>query len=297
MAQANRGDLVAQPTPIAVASMRKAVNIVAMGSSHQDFMQAQMMEHEPEMLKDAETWTINYMGAAIPCDRVIHVDPVWAYTGHPPVRKMLDFALKQGIPVYTSWPHPHYPNHVLYPFDKVLAYCGMPYFNTSVAYAICLAMAEGYNEIGLFGCDFSYPNVHVSESGRACCEFWMGWGSQRGVRFAVSKHSTLLDMSIDQQPYGFFANPHQPPNNGGKLMNVQQIFEHIARSKEPPRPVLVPLTPSLHPASTYTAPMHVVTNAPRNRGNGLDTGQSGAPLAQLGKNNEASDLRVSNGNV
>ena len=213
----------AAPTAINRMPERKAVNIIAMGSS-------------PDMLKEAEIWTINYMGGQIRCDRIIHVDPVHSYLGHPIVRDMCEFALKDNIPFYTSTPHPKYSNHVVYPFDRVSASLGgITYFNTSVAYAIALAMADGFNEIGLFGCDFSYPDVHMAESGRACCEFLMGIGTQRGIRFAVAQSSTLLDMYCRQAPYGWFADPNLPPNNGGRLMTAQEIMQHIHKIRNPPQ--------------------------------------------------------------
>jgi hypothetical protein len=146
---------------------------------------------------------------------------------------MCDNALKDNIPFYTSHPHPHYPNHVVYPMDRVVAWGGISYFNTSVSYAIALAMAEGYNEIGLFGCDFSYPDVHLAESGRACCEFWMGLGSERGIKFSIGQHSTLMDMHCGQHPYGWFQHPLAPPVNGGKLMNTTEILAHIERVRNP----------------------------------------------------------------
>lgn len=226
----------AAPTAVSHMPTRKAVNIIAMGSSRNDFFQAQLMESRPEILQNAEIWTINYMGGQIRCDRIIHVDPVHPYLGHPIVRDMCEYALKDNIPFYTSHPHPKYPNHVVYPFDRVSAALGgITYFNTSVAYAIALAMADGFNEIGLFGCDFSYPDVHVAESGRACCEFLMGIGTQRGIRFAVAQGSTLMDMYNGQQPYGWFSNPNHPPANGGKLMGAAEILQHIERVRNPPQ--------------------------------------------------------------
>lgn len=224
----------AAPTAIRRDAERKAVNIIAMGSSRNDFFQAQLMEGRPDILLNAETWTINYMGGQIRCDRIIHVDPVHSYLGHPIVKDMCDFALRDNIPFYTSHLHPRYPNHVMYPFDRVSAVLGgMTYFNTSVAYAIALAIADGYNEIGLFGCDFSYPNVHMAESGRACCEFLMGIGTQRGIKFAVAQSSTLLDMYCKQAPYGFFADPNLPPNNGGRLMTAAEILQHVHANRNP----------------------------------------------------------------
>ncbi len=230
----NQQNYGASPTALSTIPNRKAVNIIAMGSSRNDFFTAQLMETRPEILQDAEIWTINYMGAQIRCDRIVHVDPVHPYLGHPPVRDMCEFALKDNIPLYTSHPHPKYPNQVIYPFDRVSAALGgITYFNTSVAYAIALAMAEGFNEIGLFGCDFSYPDVHMAESGRANCEFLMGIGTQRGIRFAVAQSSTLMDMYCKQQPYGWFADPNLPPNNGGRLMSAAEVFQHVHNHRNP----------------------------------------------------------------
>lgn len=228
---------VAAPTPFKpLASNRKAVNLVAMGSSRSDFTSLQMMEERPELLKDAETWVINYLGAAWRCDRIIHIDPVHPYLGNAPVKDLCDFALKDGTPVYTSWPHPLYPNHRLYPFDLVCNALGAAYINTSVSAAIALAIYEGFNEINLFGCDFSYPNAHISESGRACCEFWLGIASQRGVRIGLAASTTLMDTHCGQHPYGWFTDPMAPPVNGGRLMNMQEIYAHCAKWRETKTP-------------------------------------------------------------
>lgn len=222
----------AQPSLIADGVKAKKVIILAMGSSRTDFDAMQLIEQRPELLQDAELWGINYMGAVKRLHRIIHVDPVHRYLGHAPVKDMCDFALKDGIPLYTSWPHPFYSNHVLYPFDKVYQSLGTHYFNNSVAYALALAMTEGFTDIGLFGADFSYPNAHMSESGRGNCEFLIGIGTQRGIRFAIAQSSTLLDLYCQQQPYGFFADPNLPPNNGGKLMTVQEIMMHCQKVRE-----------------------------------------------------------------
>lgn len=222
----------AAPTPIAHATTRKKVNILAMGASRSDFDALQLIEQRPEILQGAELWGINYMGAIKRLDRIIHVDPVHPFLGHAAVKDMCDFALKDGIPFYTSWPHASYINHVVYPFDKIVQQLGMAYINGSVAAALALAICEGFVEIGLFGCDFSYPQAHISEAGRANVEFWIGVGTQRLIKFNIAGNSTLLDMYCQQQPYGFWENPMLPPNAGGKLMPVKQIMEHCQRQRE-----------------------------------------------------------------
>lgn len=216
----------AQPTPVSLGVQKKKINILAMGSSRGDFEQLRLMEQRPDVLVDAEIWGINYMGAVTRLDRVIHIDPVHPYLGHAPVKDMCDYALKDGIPFYTSHPHPLYPNHVVYPFDQVVRNIGTYYLNGSVAYALALAISEGATEIGMWGADFSYPNAHVSESGRANVEFLMGLAMARGIKVFVAQSSTLMDAHCRQQPYGFFKNPLHPPSSGGALMTVDEIFRH-----------------------------------------------------------------------
>lgn len=228
-----------QPTPVSMGPAKKKVIILAMGSSRNDFDVMRLMEVRPDPLVDAEVWGINYMGAVTRLDRVIHLDPVHPYLGHAAVKDMCDFALKDGIPFYTSHPHPFYSNHVVYPFDKVIQSIGTHYLNGSVAYAVALAIAEGYTDIGLFGADFSYPNAHVSESGRACVEYLMGIATARGVRFIVAQSSTLMDAHCRQQPYGWFKNPLLPPSAGGVLMTVQEILAHVEVCRKPKVPGLV----------------------------------------------------------
>lgn len=268
----------AAPTPFKpLPTNRKAMNLLAMGSSRTDFTSLQMTENRPAILQDAEVWTINYLGAAWHCDRIIHVDPVHPYLGNPVVKDMCDKALKSGTPLYTSWPHPLYPNHRLYPFDHVVKTLGAAYINTSVSAAIALALYEGFNEINLFGCDFSYPNAHISESGRACCEFWLGVASQRGVRIGMAASTTLLDTHCGQHPYGWFADPMAPPVNGGKLMNMDEVIRHCERWRQTKQPkadfysfdvmrpgAVTPFVPGAtpHPDLMVTDPSKHVVSAP-----------------------------------
>jgi hypothetical protein len=205
---------------------RKAVNILAMGASREDFIAGMMGENRPEIFRDAELWTINYMASVVHCDRLISIDPVHSWLDKPVVQEMCNRTLKAGVPVYTSEPHGDYPNQVMYPFHKVYDTLNSTYMNTTVAYALCLALVEGYNHIGLFGCDFTYPNYHAGEAGRACIEYWISWAAARGVTVGIASRSTLMDMNstvqdykIDeegnrvpdgpplQQPYGFFYDP------------------------------------------------------------------------------------------
>jgi hypothetical protein len=63
----------------------------------------------------------------------------------------------------------------------------------------------GVEKISLFGCDFTYPDAHDAEKGRACVEYWLGMASARGIKIVVPKTSTLLDAIHTQAErfYGF----------------------------------------------------------------------------------------------
>ena len=253
---------VVQATPVAMGAGKKKVNILAMGSSRNDFETLRLMEQRPDILQDAEIWGINYMGAVTRLNRIIHVDPVHPYLGHAPVKDMCDYALKDGIPLYTSWPHPMYPNQVVYPFDVVVKNTGTYYLNGSVAYALALAMAEGATDIGMWGADFSYPNAHVSESGRANVEFLLGIAMARGIRVYVAQSSTLMDAHCRQQPYGFFRNPLHPPSSGGSLMSVDEIFKHCETQRAQrlmgPSPIVFQATANVM-GSGHMVPEHIST--------------------------------------
>ena len=78
-----------------------------------------------------------------------------------------------------------------------LACCAQPfghiYFNTSVAYAVGLAIHLKVKEIGLYGCDFTYPDTHVAESGRACVEFLLGIAGANGAKRVIAGGWTRVD--------------------------------------------------------------------------------------------------------
>jgi hypothetical protein len=53
--------------------------------------------------------------------------------------------------------------------------------------------------------DFTYPNSHDAEKGRACVEFWLGVAATRGIKIGLAKGTTLMDAWCDRQErlYGY----------------------------------------------------------------------------------------------
>jgi len=82
---------------------------------------------------------------------------------------------------------------VEFPLEDVLNHFGHDYFNNTAAYAVAFAMHVGATKISLFGIDYTYPNAHDAEKGRACVEFWLGQAHARGIKLNLPKTTTLMD--------------------------------------------------------------------------------------------------------
>ena len=158
-----------------------------------------------------ETWAINSLGAVIQCDKVFHMDDVRVQelraVAKPEsnIAAMLEWMKTTDVPIITSRPHPDYKTTEPFPLIEVLNLFDAGYFNSTAAYAVAYAMFIGVERISLFGVDFTYPDAHDAEKGRACVEFWLGMASVRGIKLSVPKSSSLLDALHTQRErfYGY----------------------------------------------------------------------------------------------
>lgn len=146
-----------------------------------------------------ETWGINAVGGVILCDRIFHMDDVRVQEARAKaapdsnIARMLDWLKVHPGPIITSRKHPDYPGLVEFPLEDVLRDMPHPYFNSTAAYAFAYAIHVGVKRISVFGCDYTYPNAHDAEKGRACVEFWLGIAAERGIKIAIAQRSTLMD--------------------------------------------------------------------------------------------------------
>lgn len=158
-----------------------------------------------------ETWGINALGGVFQCDRVFHMDDVRiqeiraAARPQSNIARMLEWMRAHPGPIITSRAHPDYPGLVEFPLEDALNNLGAAYFNSTAAYAVGYAILLGVKKLSIFGCDYTYPNAHDAEKGRACLEYWLGVGAARGLRVTVAKTSTLLDAMQSQEDrlYGY----------------------------------------------------------------------------------------------
>jgi hypothetical protein len=158
-----------------------------------------------------QLWGINALGDVFACDRVIHMDDVRvqeiraAAKPESNIAHMVKWLKTTTTPVVTSRAHPDYPALVEFPLAEVLTEHPMAYFNSTAAYAVALAIHEGATKISCFGMDFTYPDVHDAEKGRACVEWWLGVAASRGIAIAMPKTTSLMDAMYpqDQRFYGY----------------------------------------------------------------------------------------------
>lgn len=159
-----------------------------------------------------EIWGLNAVLDVLACDRGFHMDDVRVQQlradANPSgnIASMLPWLKNIQIPVFTSQPHPDYPNLIPYPLADVLNSCGgNRYFNSTAAYAVAYAIHLGVKKIMCWGMDFSYEHTHHAEKGRACVEFWLGFAQARGIQIGIPHSSTLLDACVPprERLYGY----------------------------------------------------------------------------------------------
>lgn len=158
-----------------------------------------------------EVWAINGLGDVFQCDRIFHMDDVRiqeiraAAAPESNIAKMIAWMRKHPGPIITSRVHPDYPGLVEFPLEAVINDLGFAYLNNTAAYAVAYAIHIGVKKISLWGCDFTYPNAHDAEKGRACVEFWLGFARCRGVEIATGNQSSLMDACVPwaERLYGY----------------------------------------------------------------------------------------------
>lgn len=202
----NGRTLIAMCEPISV----KSVAILGLGPSVDEYTSLTRRMGGKHKLCD-ETWGINANGSVFQCDRIFHMDDVRiqeiraAAKPESNIAAMLEWMKDSKVPITTSRAHPDYPALEEFPLEEVLNMFDSGYFNSTAAYAVAYAVYIGVERISIFGCDFTYPNSHDAEKGRACVEFWLGMAADRGITIQVPKSSSLLDALNTHQErfYGY----------------------------------------------------------------------------------------------
>lgn len=102
------------------------------------------------------------------------------------------------VPIVMQDAYPDIPFAVKYPLDRVLAEF-RPYFASQASWMIAMALTEGVDTLGLFGCHFEAQSEYGKQ--RPNFEYWLGFAEARGVKLVIPPSAPIL-----KQPaklYGF----------------------------------------------------------------------------------------------
>lgn len=94
--------------------------------------------------------------------------------------------------VYMQEAYPQISGSVRYPREEVDAICG-DYWESSIGYMLGLAIAEGAEEIGLYGVDMRSDEEHGYQKPNA--EYLIGFAKGRGIKVRIPDVSPLLKFS------------------------------------------------------------------------------------------------------
>jgi len=186
------------------------IAILGLGPSVRQFLEITKRNGGRRQFCD-EVWGINALGDVFVCDKVFHMDDIRvqeiraAAAPESNIAHMVKWLRTYKGEVITSRKHKDYPCLREFPLQAVLNEFPNAYFNSTAAYAVAYAIHKGATRISCFGMDFTYPDAHDAEKGRACVEFWLGHASARGIALTVPKTTSLLDAFTSQAErfYGY----------------------------------------------------------------------------------------------
>ena len=162
-----------------------------------------------------------------------------ANVSHQPNMKRVDWLKTSPVPVYMQEHYDDIPNSVRYPWEEIndmvgaTGECGRDYFTNSVSYMIALAIYQGYDEIGLYGVDMAVGSEY--EKQRPSCEFWVGFGKGRGIKFFIPDQSDLLKTMVIYGRDNGKADAFRLKMNDRKVFQqgqVKQIDQEVAKHQD-----------------------------------------------------------------
>jgi len=94
------------------------------------------------------------------------------------------------FPIYMQRVYPNIPMSVQYPIDAIVEYFGLPYFSSTFAYMIALAIYEGYEWIGHYGFEMATDSEYFHQ--RPNAEYLIGWAKGKGIYVQSPVDGNLL---------------------------------------------------------------------------------------------------------
>ena len=153
-------------------------------------------------------------------------------TDNPRTKGYLEWlqSQKPDKPIYMVEKYDDIPASVAYPYDAMLErYASIRYYTSSIAYMLALAIAEGYQEIHVYGVDMMMDDEYAFQ--RACCDFFIGIALGMGRKVYVPWQSALLKGSY---LYGKEMDPVEGVLSESMLINRIGAYQqqHAAKQGE-----------------------------------------------------------------
>lgn len=217
-------DYRAGHTPRYWSHQPKKVALVGMGPSVTDLMTERLTQEAAPDFAD-EIWVINMSSMMLWHDLVFWMDDLHDQEAFRP--GLMAELRRHGKPVITAKSYPDIvPNSYDYPLEPIVQMSiqifDKPYLNNSVAQAVAYAIYKDVKVLKLYGCDFTYPNREIAESGRACAEAWLTVANLKGINLAVAPKTSLFDACDDKLIYGYKGPLSIDLGNGDKYEYMTQ---------------------------------------------------------------------------
>lgn len=180
---------------------------------------------------ECEIWGVNQLSRFIPrADRWFQIHHNWHERKYWAENTDQEQWLKDcPIPVYMISDEPNIPNAVAYPKEWVKAELKChEYFTSSIAFMLALAIAEGFEEIGIYGIDLIVGREWAWE--KPCAEYYLGVAHARGIAYHLPENSALLWQS---HTYGYEHEPDYGFYGLEKLRKrARALEEQVAKMRE-----------------------------------------------------------------
>jgi hypothetical protein len=136
-------------------------------------------------------------------------EPDWYFDLHRPEcfrtegkqwnTKFYTWLQRLQVPIFMQEEWPEIPMAVRYPIERILQEF-RAYFTNHCSYMIALAMTEGVETVGLFGCQYGADSEYSTQ--RGSLEYWLGRFEQAGGQVILPvKHNTVL--GFPSKLYGY----------------------------------------------------------------------------------------------
>jgi hypothetical protein len=147
---------------------------------------------------DADVWVFNEALKSDWCKRAdavfqLHQPVIWRSSTNRNDPKHYEWLQTTSVPVYMLDHFEDVPSSVKYPLDEIIADVfgnnqQIPYFTSSIAYAIALAVYRGYKRIEIYGVEMETQTEY--EHQRIGVAYWIGIAVGRGTE--INFHSRTM---------------------------------------------------------------------------------------------------------